>query len=58
MIEFPNVVQNQMAALEKLAEELKEASCGANCACVELSARVKKLEDRLMALNARMGKHG
>ncbi len=49
-IVFPNRTQNQLKELQKLAGHLPTLQ--------ELSDRVKKLEGELMALKARMGKHG
>lgn len=48
-IEFPNEVANKIRELQKLAEKFN---------LVELEARVKKLENELMALKARLGKSG
>lgn len=48
-LEFPNQAANKIRELQKLAERFNVA---------DLEARVKKLEGELMALKARLGKHG
>jgi hypothetical protein len=52
MIEFPNQVPNQLREIQKLAEKFN----GEELKNLEL--RVKKLEGELMAMKARLGKHG
>ena len=49
-IVFPNRVQNQLREVQKMVSDLPTLQ--------NLADRVKKLEGELMALKARLGKHG